>query len=125
MRGFLGGVSIGALVAVCGAAMWSLSTPLPRQVDVSATGPEKATLPQSGALAPIETPQPDADLVEAAPVAPETVPADDLNDLTSLDTEPAARPEVGPAGDVRGSGDADLPDVPEAPSEAETAAGGR
>ncbi|MDE4096338.1 polysaccharide deacteylase family 2 protein [Phaeobacter gallaeciensis] len=124
MRGFLGGVSIGALVAVCGAAMWSLSTPLPRQVDVSATGPEKATVPQSDALAPIETPQPDADLVEAAPVAPETAPADDLNDLTSLDTEPAARPEVGPAGDVRGSGDADLPDVPEAPSEAETAAGG-
>lgn len=95
MRGFLGGVSIGALVAAAGAAMLSLSAPLPKVVDVTVQTPTEALKPIETSGVPIETPGPDADLVEAAPVAPIGEVADDLSALQGADTEPAARPEIG------------------------------
>jgi len=95
MRGFLGGVSIGALVAAAGAAMLSLSAPLPKVVDVTAQTPTEALKPIETSGVSIETPGPDADLVEAAPVAPIGEVADDLSALQGADTESAARPTVG------------------------------
>lgn len=96
MRGFLGGVSFGALAAAAGAALLSLSMPLPQRVSVDDNTPSAAVdpLPQSD---PSLTLRPrDADLVEAAPSAPETAPAaDSLNEVASDDRAPAARPEVG------------------------------
>ncbi|MDE4131662.1 divergent polysaccharide deacetylase family protein [Phaeobacter sp. QD34_3] len=123
MRGFLGGVSIGALVAACVAAMWSLSTPLPQQIDVSATGPSTGTAPAESGPAPMGTPQADADLVEAAPAALENAPSDDLSAIEPADTEPSERPEIGSAGTVEGTDSGAVPVVPEAPKELDTASG--
>ena len=46
MRGFLGGVSLGTLIAVAGAAIWSLSAPLPKLVEIGA----ETAAPDAGAL---------------------------------------------------------------------------
>jgi polysaccharide deacetylase 2 family uncharacterized protein YibQ len=124
MRGFLVGVSIGTLVAVGGAAMWSLSTPLPPQVRVSVTEPDAAAAPEPSASAPVERPSGDADLVEAVPVAPSTAPADDVSGLAAADTVPAARPELVVPGAVASDGEAALPAKPGAPSELSTANSG-
>ena len=123
MRGFLGGVSIGTLVAVCGAAMWSLSTPLPSQVRVSVTEPDAGVAPEPSTAAPIESPGTDADLVEAAPVAPRTAPVDDVSGINAADTQTASRPELALPGEVAGSGESALPDQPAAPSEPTSASG--
>ncbi|TLP56765.1 divergent polysaccharide deacetylase family protein [Parasedimentitalea maritima] len=94
MRGFLGGVSIGALVAAAGAAMLSLSAPLPKVVDVAVQPPAGTLEPVDATSAPDEAPGQDADLVEAAPAAPEGEAVDDLSALRDADTQPAARPSV-------------------------------
>lgn len=124
MRGFLGGVSIGALVAVCGAAMWSLSTPLPQHVRVNVTGPDAGVAPEPSGTAAIESPSGDADLVEAAPVAPSSTSPDDVAGIDMADTESAARPSLALPGEVAGSGEAALPEQPEAPSELTSASRG-
>lgn len=95
MRGFLGGVSMGALVAAAGAAMLSLSAPLPKTVDVAVLMPTETLEPMDATRLPVETPGPDADLVEAAPAAPTSEVGDDLSALQDVDTQPAARPVIG------------------------------
>ena len=95
MRGFLGGVSIGALVAAAGAAMLSLSVPLPKVVDVAVDTPTSQVAPADAANLQVQATGPDADLVEAAPTAPESVVSDDLSALQDADTQPADRPNIG------------------------------
>jgi polysaccharide deacetylase 2 family uncharacterized protein YibQ len=95
MRGFLGGMGFGAVVAVGGAAMLSLSAPLPKVVDVTVQTPSETSEPTGELGLPIETPGPDADLVEAAPVAPEGETGEALSGLQAVDRQPASRPVVG------------------------------
>ncbi|KIC22568.1 polysaccharide deacteylase family 2 protein [Leisingera sp. ANG-Vp] len=116
MRGFLGGVSVGALLAAGGLAMWSLSVPMqppapepsneaaedgvqaavqPEQVDPGAA-PQMPNGGEEASAAPGSDPGIDADLVEAQPYAPETSNgSDDLSALASADTDPARKPDVG------------------------------
>ncbi|AHD00780.1 polysaccharide deacteylase family 2 protein [Leisingera methylohalidivorans] len=139
MRGFLGGVSVGALLAAGGLAMLSLSVPLP--VTLPGTGSGTAAVPQSAEQPAVAAPAPaahdpgdapqmpndgskaaeapassqgrDADLVEAQPAAPaETGGGDDLNALAGADTAPAAKPEVGLTTAVAGSGGLDTSEAP-------------
>lgn len=95
MKGFLGGVSIGAVVAVAGAAMWSLSVPLPPLVEVETTTPNQAAQPLSAQnAAPKPREQRDADLVEVAPSSPQGLDGADRSPVAVLDTDPGTRPEV-------------------------------
>lgn len=114
MRGFLGGVSVGALLAAGGLAMLSLSVPLPVSEpeaelaeDAARAMPEPAEhdlgetpqLPNGGATAsqvPDSGQGRDADLVEVTPSAPAAANGpDDLNALAGADTSPASKPKVG------------------------------
>ncbi|MCG7626596.1 divergent polysaccharide deacetylase family protein [Epibacterium sp. MM17-32] len=94
MRGFLGGVSVGALVATAGAAVWSLSTPLPPGVDVSGDTPAPILAPRDSGTLPQETPGSDADLVETAPAAPDQGQATESETAVEIDTESADQPDV-------------------------------
>jgi len=94
MRGFLGGVSVGALVAAAGAAIWSLSAPLPPGVDVSGDTPAPILAPREESSAPQERPGADADLVETAPVAPDQSSSTEANPADGINTETADRPDV-------------------------------
>jgi polysaccharide deacetylase 2 family uncharacterized protein YibQ len=95
MKGFLGGVSIGAIVAVAGAAMWSLSSPLPARVQVAATTPDPSEQPSvAGTTTPVAEGRRDADLVEAAPNAPQTGSDTDQSPIATLDTSPGTRPVI-------------------------------
>jgi polysaccharide deacetylase 2 family uncharacterized protein YibQ len=95
MKGFLGGVSIGAIVAVAGAAMWSLSSPMPARVQVGATTPDPSEQPLvSDTTTPVAEGSRDADLVEAAPNAPQTGNDTDQSPLSTLDTSPGTRPVI-------------------------------
>ncbi|OIQ29480.1 MAG: hypothetical protein BM562_11045 [Alphaproteobacteria bacterium MedPE-SWcel] len=94
MRGFLGGVSIGALVAVAGAAVWSLSTPLHPRVDVSGDTPVPILAPREDGNLPGDTPQSDADLVEAAPLAPDQDAAGSDGIPEGIDTDSPTKPRV-------------------------------
>lgn len=99
MRGFLGGVSIGAIVAVLGAAGLSILTPLAQRPEVSMDAPTGAEQPTTVAEAPSASAGVDADLVEATPSAPGEV-ADNGGDLSVLDssvTDPGDKPRVGGA----------------------------
>ena len=118
MKGFLGGVSIGALVAVGGAAMWSLSSPLPSRVQVDTTTPDQSNQPE---VAEAEAPQTnetrDADLVEAVPAIPSSSSDADTSPIAVLDTSPGSRPVVGTAegasaGDMSQGVVEPLPQVP-------------
>jgi len=116
MRGFLGGVSVGALLAAGGLAMLSLSVPPPQPETGSGAEPAeeaaraapKPAQPDPGAApqkpnggseaaeVPEGGPARDADLAEAQPVAPATANgADDLSALAGADTSPAGKPAVG------------------------------
>ena len=119
MKGFLGGVSIGALVAVGGAAMVSLSSPLPSRVQVDATLPDQSNPPKAAATqAPEASERRDADLVEAAPSLPTNSGTEDASPVAVLDTNPGSRPVVATAegaspGDMsQGAGVQSLPQVP-------------
>lgn len=119
MKGFLGGVSIGALVAVGGAAMVSLSSPLPSRVQVDATLPDQSNPPKAAATqAPEASERRDADLVEAAPSIPTSSGTEDASPVAVLDTNPGSRPVVAIAegaspGDMsQGAGVQSLPQVP-------------
>lgn len=119
MKGFLGGVSIGALVAVGGAAMVSLSSPLPSRVQVDATVPDQSNPPKAAATqAPEASERRDADLVEAAPSIPTNSGTEDASPVAVLDTNPGSRPVVATAegaspGDMsQGAGVQSLPQVP-------------
>jgi len=94
MRGFLGGVSVGALVAVAGAAVWSLSTPLPQAVDVSHETPTTTLEPRETPTQSLDTPGSDADVVETAPAEPtaEGTISDDAP--SEIDTTAPERPAV-------------------------------
>ena len=102
MRGFLGGASIGALVAAAGAAMLSLSVPLNKAVDVADVTPAGTEEPASGANVPVESPMPDADLVEAVPQAPAEQSGDDLSALADADTSPGEKPQAKTGASVLG-----------------------
>ncbi|AUQ62706.1 divergent polysaccharide deacteylase family protein [Phaeobacter inhibens] len=107
MRGFLGGVSFGALVAAGGAVVWSLSVPLPKSVEVSVAEPARSEVRAPAADTPVESAGSDPDLVETPPAAldPQVV-GDDLAALADADTDPASRPDVGTE---LGSGDRAAP----------------
>lgn len=96
MRGFLGGVSFGALVAAVGAVAWSLSVPLPQSVEVSVAEPARAPVTDPADSSPVEDVGADPDLVETPPAAldPQVV-GDDLTALSEAETAGAARPQVG------------------------------
>ncbi|OIQ42537.1 MAG: hypothetical protein BM558_11075 [Roseobacter sp. MedPE-SW] len=128
MKGFLGGVSIGALLAVGGAAMWSLSAPLPARVQVESTLPDQSDQPETTDTEPPETSERrDADLVEAAPSAPATSGEEDTSPIAVLDTDPGARPVVATA-EGAGGGDVapgrPLAALPQAPSAVSGETGG-
>ncbi|UWR81898.1 divergent polysaccharide deacetylase family protein [Phaeobacter inhibens] len=107
MRGFLGGVSFGALVAAGSAVVWSLSVPLPKSVEVSVAEPARSEVRAPAADTPVESAGSDPDLVETPPAAldPQVV-GDDLAALADADTDPASRPDVGTE---LGSGDRAAP----------------
>jgi hypothetical protein len=94
MRGFLGGVSVGALVAVAGAAVWSLSTPLPQAVDVSQELPVTTLQPREVPMPPSDVPGSDADLVEAAPAEPDADALGRDSAPDEIDTSLPERPSV-------------------------------
>ena len=96
MRGFLGGVSIGAIVAVAGAAGLSLMMPLAERPEVKAEAPVGADLPETGGQSLTPVSRRDADIAEAAPSAPAD-PEQTGGDLSALDssvTDPGDRPVV-------------------------------
>lgn len=113
MRGFLGGVSVGAVVAVIGAAVWSLSIPLPRAVEVPSETPAPVLAPRVDTTLPQDTPGADSDVVERAPVAPA-----DVSEATGtpevIDTDTPDRPAVVTA--------APAPEAEAAPSDVPTTA---
>ncbi len=99
MRGFLGGLVLGAVLVAAGAAGLSLLVPLQRP-DVATESPTAVAGADAdggdAGMAPAGT---DADLVEAAPIAPrgEGSTSDDLSPLEGADTQPADKPRVGDA----------------------------
>jgi polysaccharide deacetylase 2 family uncharacterized protein YibQ len=122
MKGFLGGVSIGALVAVGGAAMWSLSTPLPEHVQVDTSAADPSSQP---AVAEAQPPEPnerrDADLVEVVPSSPSGSGDAEASPVAVLDASPGNRPVVATAegagaGDLTQGGATTLPQASEAVS---------
>jgi uncharacterized protein len=97
MRGFLSGISLGAVVAVLGAVMVSLVLPLPEPPKVADRAPQEAPMPETDENADLGEPKRDGDLVEAAPVMPQDAEteSDSLTALSDADTQPADKPEVG------------------------------
>ncbi|WP_406650113.1 divergent polysaccharide deacetylase family protein [Aliisedimentitalea scapharcae] len=102
MRGFLGGVSIGAIVAVIGAVGLSVMTPLPPRPEVAVESPDVVIQPRDADVSLSKPAGQDADLVEAAPTAPkDTDPsAGDLTALAPSVMEPADKPQVGAASEA-------------------------
>ncbi|MBE1284660.1 MAG: polysaccharide deacteylase family 2 protein [Rhodobacteraceae bacterium] len=97
MRGFLGGIVLGSVVAAIGAVVLSVVTPLPNRPEVATNAPAEVRQPTEGQTNALEPAGTDSDVVEAAPTAPvdtETA-AGDLSALEGADTEPADKPAVG------------------------------
>ncbi|MHA6262104.1 divergent polysaccharide deacetylase family protein [Arenibacterium sp. CAU 1754] len=98
MRGFLSGVIWGGVVSAIGVVVFSLLTPLAPRPEVGSTAPATADIQVNEApdidVAVTETP--DADLVDAAPAAPEAVSdeADQLTAMETADTTSAEQPDV-------------------------------
>lgn len=99
MKGFLGGVSIGAVVAVAGAAMWSLSTPLPARIQVGTETPGHSDRPTGDEARPlIDGQNRDPDLVDALPSSPAgSLEGDVSPNIAAVDTQPGQRPVIGTA----------------------------
>lgn len=96
MRGFLGGVAIGALVSGLGAALVSLAVPFPKTIQVTSENPPTATVPDDPSLQVLdEVATVDADLVEVAPVPP-VDPDTELHDtvLDQATLAPAGKPDI-------------------------------
>ncbi|OED47637.1 hypothetical protein AB838_13410 [Rhodobacteraceae bacterium (ex Bugula neritina AB1)] len=142
MQGFLGGVSVGALLAAGGLAMLSLSVPLtdkavsphakPPQGNADAAPAPATNDPGSSPDMPIgggtELTVPgnnasrDADLAEAQPDVPTASGADNLNALEGTDYAPAEKPQVGLLDASQETSQLDLapaPEAAEAPSESQ------
>ncbi|MQY41550.1 hypothetical protein GG681_02775 [Epibacterium sp. SM1969] len=100
MRGFLGGVAIGAVVSGMGAALVSLAVPMPRTVDVPQDEPQAIAAPVEASVGEARDEGTaslrDADLVEVPPVVPAPV---ERGDDLAIPSERAAveRPDVGDA----------------------------
>lgn len=119
MRGFLGGVSLGALVAVAGAALLSVSVPLPGPVEVGEGAGAPAEQPEQETSLALTPAGQDADLAEALP----TVPSGDSssNGLSlsgTADTAPAGRPQAA-ADPAALPGPDDAGDAPQPPQPAD------
>ncbi len=99
MRGFLWGLILGAVLVVSVTAGLSLLVPMSRP-DVASESPDAvAGGADHGGETGVTQPGSDADLVEAAPLAPRTAGAgsDSLASLDTADTDPAEKPSVGAA----------------------------
>lgn len=108
MRGFLGGVSIGAVIAVLGAAGLSLITPLAQPPEVGTKAPGETSQQDDSGASLASGSVRDADLVEAAPAAPAEV-TDGSGNIGALDssvTDPGEKPQVGNATDALAEPDA-------------------
>ena len=105
-RGFFSGVVWGAAVSTLGLSILSLSAPLPQSPEAATEAPADVTAAPAPADegAGMEAAGLDADLVEVPPTAPvdNTQASDTLDPMAAADTEPAALPEVGDAGDDLG-----------------------
>ncbi|TDE40387.1 divergent polysaccharide deacteylase family protein [Antarcticimicrobium sediminis] len=99
MRGFLWGLILGAALVVSVTAGLSLLVPMSRP-DVASESPDAAAGGvDHGGETGVTQPGSDADLVEAAPLAPRTAGAgsDSLASMDTADTDPAEKPSVGAA----------------------------
>lgn len=129
MRGFFGGMIVGAVVVLIVGVMLSLNTPLANKPVVKTQAPEPVDVETPKAPEQIaETPS-DADLVERPPAGPKPADApDEALDLSDLETVPDEQPVVAEAGDALQEPQAedqtsvtvmtDAPAAPQAPSTA-------
>ncbi|MBO9435162.1 divergent polysaccharide deacetylase family protein [Ruegeria sp. R13_0] len=129
MRGFFGGMIVGAVVVLIVGVMLSLNTPLANKPVVKTQAPEPVDVETPEAPEQIaETPS-DADLVELPPAGPKPAEApDEALDLSDLETVPDEQPSVAEAGDALQEPQAedqtsvtvmtDAPAAPQAPSTA-------
>ena len=106
MRGFLGGVSVGALVAVGGAAMVSLSVPLPKSVEFRDIRAPQTPVEIEAGQAPETSGTRDADVVETAPDSPATDDTAAADQPAAFDTSPVSKPAAGTETPALDSGDA-------------------
>ncbi|WP_425082853.1 divergent polysaccharide deacetylase family protein [Ruegeria profundi] len=131
MRGFFGGMIVGAVVVLIVGVMLSLNTPLANKPVVETQAPEPVDVETPEAPEQIaETPS-DADLVELPPAGPKPAEApDEALDLSDLETVPDEQPVVAEAEDALQEPQAedqtsvtvmtDAPAAPQAPSTAPT-----
>ncbi len=129
MRGFFGGMIVGAVVVLIVGVMLSLNTPLANKPVVKTQAPEPVDVETPEAPEQIaETPS-DADLVELPPAGPKPAEApDEALDLSDLETVPDEQPVVAEAEDALQEPQAedqtsvtvmtDAPAAPQAPSTA-------
>ncbi len=129
MRGFFGGMIVGAVVVLIVGVMLSLNTPLANKPVVKTQAPEPVDVETPEAPEQIaETPS-DADLVELPPAGPKPAEEpDEALDLSDLETVPDEQPVVAEAGDELQEPQAedqtsvtvmtDAPAAPQAPSTA-------
>ncbi len=129
MRGFFGGMIVGAVVVLIVGVMLSLNTPLSNKPVVKTQAPAPVDVETPEAPEQIaETPS-DADLVELPPAGPKPAEApDEALDLSDLETVPDEQPVVAEAEDALQEPQAedqtsvtvmtDAPAVPQAPSTA-------
>jgi len=101
MRGFFGGMIVGAVVVLIVGVMLSLNTPLANKPVVKTQAPEPVDVETPEAPEQIaETPS-DADLVELPPAGPKPAEApDEALDLSDLETVPDEQPVVVEAEDA-------------------------
>lgn len=103
-RGYLSGLIWGSVVSLAGAAVVSMSTPLPQAPNVVSTQPavsepEVATAPPP----PPEASTTSTEGVTAQPKSPAVPEGDTLSALDKADTAPAAVPTVGAAAPLAGT----------------------
>ena len=97
-RGYLSGLIWGSLVSLGGAAVVSMSTPLPQAPSVASVQPEVSEPVASNAPAALPEPSvPAGDASSEQPVSPAAPESDTLSALEDADTSPAAAPTVGAA----------------------------
>ncbi|WP_171176685.1 divergent polysaccharide deacetylase family protein [Ruegeria sp. HKCCD8929] len=99
MGRFLGGLITGAIVMIVVAVLLSLAAPLPQGPELASDVPAATPAGAEPGSSEIDEPGTDADLVEAAPHAPESSRngPDTLEAIEEADTAPAEQPDVGSA----------------------------